>query len=60
VARYDIYDAQGTLLRAGVCVDEAARVLGAIPEEVEWCIEEFGLCDNDQHVIVGARDPFPH
>jgi hypothetical protein len=37
----------------------AAKLLMVIPEEIEWAIEEFGLCDNDEYVVVGRGDPFP-
>ncbi|MDO8878102.1 MAG: hypothetical protein Q8M24_00055 [Pseudolabrys sp.] len=56
---YDIYDAAGNLIRAGVCVEEAASALGVSTDEIEWAIEEFGLCDNYQFVVVGNGDPFP-
>jgi hypothetical protein len=56
---YDTYDARGNLLGAHVCVREAAAALGVIPEEIDWAIEEFGLCDNDEYLVVEIGDPFP-
>jgi hypothetical protein len=59
LACYDIYDAKGKLLHAAVCIQTAAEFLGVLPEEIEWAIEEFGLCDNEEYVLVGEGDPFP-
>jgi hypothetical protein len=59
VARFDIYDAKGKLIRASTSAATAAGYLGVIPEEVEWAIEECGMCDNEEFVVVSAGDPFP-
>lgn len=56
---YDVYDAEGELIRAGICLQKAAEMLGVEPEEIELAIEEFGLCDNHQFVAVGHGDPYP-
>lgn len=57
---YDIYDARGGLIRANVCLQEAAEMLDVRAEEIELAIEEFGLCDNGQIVAVGHGDPYPN
>lgn len=59
MARYDVYDSKGKLLRTSVSAKIAAKYLGVIPEEIAWSIEEHGMCDNEIYVVVGAGDPFP-
>jgi hypothetical protein len=33
--------------------------MGICLHEIEWGIEEFGLCDTEVYVVVGHGDPFP-
>lgn len=56
---YDIYDAAGKLLQANVCVERVGDLLGLYPEEVQWAVEEFGLCDIEAYVAVGHGEAFP-
>jgi hypothetical protein len=58
-ATYDVYDTSGTLLHSAVCANLAAEVMGLYPEEIEWAVEEFGLCDTGKHVAVEEGDLFP-
>jgi hypothetical protein len=56
---YDIYDSHGKLLHAGICVGRAAEFTGLYSEEIECGVQEFGLSDNENYVVVGTGEPFP-
>src|SRR4051812_7898087 len=47
------------MIRKAVPLIECAAVVGLLPEEVEWAVEEFGLCNTDRYVVVGEHDAFP-
>lgn len=58
--RYDIYESDGTTLRAASISLAVAAGLAELDEtEIEWAIEEEGRCDGPEFIIVEAGDEAP-
>lgn len=49
MAKYDVRNNEGLLIAQGVGADEAAALLGVDAAELEWAVEEEGLCETDTH-----------
>jgi hypothetical protein len=56
MATYQIIDLQTGEFRA-VTLDEAAEISSLDPHDIEWAIEEYGLCETDTFQITKLSDP---
>lgn len=55
---YDLYNAEGDLVYRGVSISSAVYHTRLTRQEIEWAIEEHGVCSTDDFHIVEQGQTF--
>ena len=44
-----------TSTESRVCLCAAAEISGLLVEDIEWALEEYGVCETDRYRIIDAE-----